>query len=107
MTMEPTAPSTPDVTHEQRLQHRRDHLAQIHPLIAERAELALQLHDLHERYRALQGDPNVSPEERQDQAEAIVRAESEALQEIQHILSVLQHLLRDNQRLLRSPPWRA
>jgi DNA-binding ferritin-like protein len=102
--MEPTEPSAPELTHEQRLQHRRDYLAQIHLLIAERTELAKHLYDLHERYRALQGDPNVSAEERQVQTNEIVDAESETLTQIQHILSVLQHLLRDDQRLLRSPP---
>jgi DNA-binding ferritin-like protein len=102
--MEPTEPSAPEMTREQRLQHRQDHLAQIHLLIDERAELAQQLHDLHERYCVLQGDPRVSAEERQAQTEAIVHAESEAFTQIQHIVSVVQHLLSDNQRLLRSPP---
>lgn len=84
------------MTHEQRLQHRRDHLAQIHLLIDERAELAQHLYDLHERYCVLQGDPKVSAEERQTQTEAIVQAESEALTQIQHIVSVVHHLLTDH-----------
>jgi hypothetical protein len=100
-TVEPTEPITREVTREQQLSRWHDHLAQFRMLIDNHTQLAQRLLDLHERHRVLQSDPSMGAEERRAQTTEIVRAEGEVPKQAQHVQQALQHLLRENHRLLR------